>query len=248
MRQTTFLKPVLEAPPSYDELVETDPARKQQGFHSKDQRNAKMACPRDASHEPLLFRSKTGANAGRLWWKCHSCVNREGKLGQLIGLDVELEPTGLKLVDEQEAAAAASAAKRKKPEQELAERAAPAIVAHGRGLDWVQLHDRVNEIQRLVVEDGERLKRVESLLNALVHASNANAKLADERHRASKLMVGSERAKELFADPRVAAAFSDARLRVIDSGGIGHVGAALTGPDAASAALAGSTAVQRDAQ
>jgi hypothetical protein len=151
---------VLEAPPSYDELKETNPGRLELGFQHKDQKNAKMACPRDAVHAPVLFRSKSGAFAGRLWWKCHVCVGRDGKPGQLVGLDSELEESGLKHVDEQEIATA----KRRRPEQELAERAAPAIVASGRGLDWVALHDRVNEIQRQnVVLDG----KLDSILELL---------------------------------------------------------------------------------
>jgi hypothetical protein len=156
-------------------MVECDPARKAAGFHSKDQKNAKMACPRNGAHVPILFRSKTGANAGRLWWKCLDCLDRNDKPGQLIGLDAELEPSGVRLVDEMEAQASkkrvaeieAVAAKRRKPEQELAERAAPAIVASGRGLDWVALHDRVNEVQRLQVTNDERLKRIEDRLERL---------------------------------------------------------------------------------
>jgi len=160
MRQTTFVKPVLEAPPSYDELKETNPGRLELGFQHKDQKNAKMACPRDAVHAPVIFRSKSGAFAGRLWWKCLVCAGRDGRPGQLLGLDAELEESGLKHVDEQEIAAA----KRRRPEQELAERAAPAIVASGRGLDWVALHDRVNEIQRQnVVLDG----KLDSILELL---------------------------------------------------------------------------------
>jgi len=249
MRQTTFAKPATAAATEAEKpsMVEDDPKRLEAGFKNKDQRNPAMACPKDASHVPILFRSKTGANEGRLWWKCQSCVGRDGKLGQLIGLDAELEPSGRKLVDELEEKN--SSAKRKKPEQVLAESAAGAIVAHGRGLDWVALHDRVNEIQRQNVEINVKLDAVIEQLKRSRSSSERKPDLVTEPVPAgfiSQLRAEGHSVSVHDGGAIIRLAEPGATVRVIDHGSLGGP-VAVAGTDREPAPTHGAGPVQRDA-
>ena len=80
------------------ELQEHNEARLALGFKFKNQKNARVACPADASHKPEVFLSKPPNQ--RLFWRCDTCVDvKKPQYKKLVGADNELEEDGFKTVD-----------------------------------------------------------------------------------------------------------------------------------------------------
>ena len=82
-----------------EELQEHNEARLAAGFKFKNQKNATMRCPSDATHKPEIFLSKPPNQ--RLFWRCDTCVDaKKPQYKKLVGADNELEEDGLKTVDQ----------------------------------------------------------------------------------------------------------------------------------------------------
>jgi hypothetical protein len=153
-RQLTFASPAAPgaggATKNYHYLTEHNDARRQYGFLFTDQRNATMACPYDVPpthdperpHKPIVFRAQSGANEGRLFWRCANCVGRDGKPGRILGLDCELEPSGKRLIEERNE----EVEKERRAVKARVVDASGSVVAQGRGVDWTALEEKITFI------------------------------------------------------------------------------------------------------
>jgi hypothetical protein len=214
-RQSSLVQEVAPQP-CVDEQQETDQARLREGYVYKDQRNASMQCPKEGAHKTLVFRAKTGVNVGKLFWKCTACVGRDGKLGNIIGRDNELVPSGMRLVEEREMEAVAKA-KRPREEPEIARRAEGALVASGKGIDWTGVAERVNEMAPLLREiqaqQAVLLARYDELARTVLAHNCARAAAAEAARAAA-----ARRHDERGAAPEPDLCHDEARAPAGDSG------------------------------